>query len=158
VGDEGGTGRRGRAERLFGAPAERTTPRAPGPARPAAPRAVRRAALVVGVEAAALAAVAVALVVLTLTSTYGSLRLAVGTVLFALLGAALLAAVARGLWQVSAWARGPAVVLQLLLAVVGWSLAFPSGRPAVGVPVLVLVAAELFLLATPEARLAFDRR
>ena len=63
-----------------------------------------------------------------------------------------------GLWRVSSWARGPVVVLQLLLAVIGYSLAFQAERPLLGVPVLALVALEFYLLATPEARLAFLER
>ena len=34
----------------------------------------------------------------------------------------------------------------------------PADRPLIGVPVLAVVAVELYLLATPEARLAYLQR
>jgi hypothetical protein len=119
---------------------------------------VRRAALVVAVEAAALGAVALVLLALTLTGDPDSVGRALATVVYVSLAAALLAGAAVGLWRVSGWARGPVVVLQLLLAVIGYSLAFQAERPLLGVPVLALVAVEFYLLATPEARLAFLER
>jgi hypothetical protein len=122
------------------------------------PGAVRRAALVVALEAAALGAVAVVLLVLTFTGDPASTGRALATVVYVSLAGALLAGAAVGLWRVSGWARGPVVVLQLLLAVIGYSLAFQAERPLLGVPVLALVAVEFYLLATPEARLAFLER
>ena len=119
---------------------------------------MRRAALVVAVEAAALGAVAVVLLVLTVTSDPDSVGRALATVVYVGLAAAFLAGAAVGLWRVSGWSRGPVVVLQLLLAVIGYSLAFQAERPLLGVPVLALVALEFYLLATPEARLAFLER
>jgi hypothetical protein len=144
-------------ERLLGAPAEPSA-RPARAQRVAAPRAVRHAALVVGVEAGGLAAVAVVELVLVFTSTALSLSNALAQVVLVLIGAAALAAAGVGLWRVSGWARGPVVVLQLLLGLLGYNLAFTGDRPLLGVPVLVLVAAELYLLATPEARLAFAAR
>jgi hypothetical protein len=119
---------------------------------------VRRAALVVAVQSGAVAAVALVLLWLTVTSSPASVGRALAEVVYVGLGAALLAAAAVGLWRVSAWARGPVVVMQVLLAVVGYTLAFEAGRPLLGVPVLALVAVELYLLFTPEARLAFLER
>ena len=72
--------------------------------------------------------------------------------------ATLLGAAAVGLWRLSPWSRGPVVFLQLLLGLFGWYSAFEWGGAWVGVPLLVLVATELYLLATPEARLAFMDR
>ena len=122
------------------------------------PGAVRRAALVVAVEAAALTAVALVLLWLTLTSDPDSVGRALAEVVYVGLGAALLGAAAVGLWRLSAWARGPVVVLQVLLGLLGYTLAFEADLPIVGVPVLALVAVELYLLLTPEARLAFSNR
>jgi hypothetical protein len=48
------------------------------------------------------------------------------------------------------------VVLQILLGLFALQAAFPFGRPEFGVPVLVLVVLTLYLLATPEARLAYS--
>jgi hypothetical protein len=119
---------------------------------------VRRAAVVVGVEAAAIAFGALVVLYLTLTSTAVSVAGAVAQVVLELGGATVLALCAVGLWRVSAWARGPVIVLQLLLAALAYTTAFQAHQPLVGVPVLLLVATELYLLATPEARLAFFER
>ncbi|MBB3085986.1 hypothetical protein [Geodermatophilus sabuli] len=145
------------AERLLGGAAE---PAAPRPARPRteAPVAVRRAALVVAVEAAALGVVALVLLYLTITSTPDSMGRALAEVVYVGFFAVLLAAATVGLWRVSGWARGPVIVLQVLLGLFGYFSAFEWGGPLVGVPLLVLVALELWLLATPEARLAFADR
>jgi hypothetical protein len=118
---------------------------------------VRWAALVVAVEAAACAVAAVVLAWLTVTSTPSSVRGAVAEIVVALLGAAGLAVCAVGLWRVSPWARGPVVAFQLILAALGYTAAFQYGAPQFGVPALALVAVELYLLATPESRLAFSR-
>ncbi|WP_448609906.1 hypothetical protein [Geodermatophilus sp. URMC 60] len=148
---------RRRAERLLGGAAEPPAPR-PGRERPTTPPAVRRAALVAGVEAAALAAVALWLLVLTFTSTADSVGRAVAEVVYVGFFAVLLGAGAVGLWRVSPWSRGPVVFLQLLLGLFGYYSAFEWGGEWVGVPLLALVATELYLLATPEARLAFEDR
>jgi hypothetical protein len=148
--------RRSRAEGLLGSAATPSAPR-PERSRPDAPPAVRRAALVVAVEAAAATALAVVLLFLTLTGSPDSVGRALAEVVYVGLGAALLAAAAVGLWRVSAWARGPVIVMQLLLGVMGYTAAFQADRPLLGVPVLAAVALELYLLATPEARLAFFR-
>ena len=148
---------RGRAERLFGGAAE-AAPARPDRQRPQAPPAVRRAALVVGVEAAALAAVALWLLVLTVTSTPDSVGRALAEVVYVSFFAVLLGAAAVGLWRLSPWSRGPVVFLQLLLGLFGYYSAFEWGGAWVGIPALVLVATELYLLATPEARLAFLER
>ena len=156
---EAGGGRsRRRAERLFGAPAEGGT--APRPARPAgeAPRSLRWAAVVVGVEAAAAVAAAATMAVLAAAGQVTSTGDAVGIVVFALLAAGVLGACARGLWRVAGWARGPVVALQLLLALLGYTAAFTAEAPAIGVPMLAAAAVTLYLLATPESRLAYIDR
>ena len=112
----------------------------------------------VAVEAAAAAVLALLLLFLTLTSSPDSVGRALAEVVYVGLAAALLAVCAVGLWRVSGWARGPVVVLQLLLGVIGYTMAFQADRPLWGVPLLAVVAVELYLLATPEARLAFFQR
>lgn len=148
---------RRRAERLFGAPAEPSAPRS-RPVRPEAPRSLRWAAVVVGLEAALIGVGALALLWLTVTSTADDLGRALAEVVMVAAGAAVLAVASVGLWRVSPWARGPVIVLQLLLAALAYTTAFEADQPLIGVPVLVLVATELYLLATPEARLAYLER
>jgi hypothetical protein len=144
-------------DRLFGPTAEPSAPR-PARTRPDVPRSLRWAAAVVGLEAALLAVGALVLLYLTLTSTADSLSRALAEVVLVGGGAAVLALAATGLWRVASWARGPVIVLQLLLAALAYTTAFEAGQPAIGLPVLVLVATELYLLATPEARLAYFER
>lgn len=151
-----GAQRRSRADRLLGGaadPAARTRRTERGEV----PAAVRRAALVVALEAALLLGGALVLLYLTLTSTtLGSGNAVALAVLVGATGAAM-AAAAVGLWRMSAWARGPVVALNLIVAAIGLS-ALTADRPEIGVPVLVVVAVVLYLLATPEARLAFYER
>jgi hypothetical protein len=148
---------RRRAARLFGEAAEPSAPK-PVRAAPEAPRSLRAAAMVVGLEAALIAAGALVLLWLTLTSTPDSLPRAIAEVVAIGAGAAVLGFAALGLSRVAAWARGPVIVLQLILAALGYTTAFDAERPAIGIPVLVLVAAVLYLLATPESRLAYLER
>lgn len=148
---------RRRAARLFGEAAEPGVPK-PVRASPAAPRSLRAAAAVVGLEAALIAVGALVLLWLTFTSTPDSVPRAIAEVVAIGAGAAVLGAAALGLSRVASWARGPVVVLQLILAALGYTTAFEAERPQIGVPVLVLVAAVLYLLATPESRLAYLQR
>lgn len=76
---------------------------------------------------------------------------------FALGGAAILASLALGVMRLAAAARTPLVVLELLALPVGYSLAFPSGRPGLGAPVLLTALAVLYLLFTPGARAQLQR-
>jgi hypothetical protein len=148
---------RRRAERLFGAPAEPSAPR-PAPVRPEAPRSLRWAAVVVGVEAAVAALGTVAWLWLTLTSTPDSVARALAEVVILALVAAGLGAAAVGLSRVSGWARGPVIAAQIFFGLSGFVAAFEAERPLIGVPILLVVATELYLLATPEARLAYLER
>jgi hypothetical protein len=157
VAQQDGGGARRRAERLFGAPAVGAAPRRQRPAGEA-PRTLRWAAVVVVVEAVAAVAAAVVTAVLTAAGRVASTPNAVGIVVFALLAAGVLGGCARGLWRVAPWARGPVVALQLLLALLGYTAAFTAQAPAVGVPMLAAAAVTLYLLATPESRLAYADR
>ena len=107
------------------------------------------------VEALLVAGLALFLLWLTLTGDPESVGRALAEVVYVGLGAAALAACTWGLWRAAPWARAPVVVLQVLLGLLGYTTAFGGGRPLLGVPVLVLVAVTIYLLATPEARLAY---
>jgi hypothetical protein len=61
------------------------------------------------------------------------------------------AAVGRALWRRRAWARAPAIVLQLLLAALGYVM-IGGGAPALGVPVLVVALFGAGLLLAPASR------
>jgi hypothetical protein len=49
------------------------------------------------------------------------------------------------------------VAVQLLLGALGFTAAFSYEHPEVGIPMLAPVAVVVYLLVTPEARLAFFR-
>jgi hypothetical protein len=142
------------ADRLFGAvtPAPEARPQQP---RPEAPPSVRQAAAVVAVEAVGFVALAAVLLWLTLTGEPESAARALAEVVLVGLVAALLWTAAAGLRHLAGWARGPVIALQILFAASGFVAAFQAGRPEIGIPVLALAAAVLYLLLTPEARLAF---
>ncbi|WP_249933071.1 hypothetical protein [Blastococcus sp. CCUG 61487] len=145
---------RGLADRLFGAAAPAPAPRVPAP-RPVAPTSVRRAAAVVALEAGGLAGLAVLLLWLTVDGEADSTSRALAEVVLAVLAAAFLGAGAAGLRRLAGWARGPVIAVQILVGVSGFIAAFQAGRPDIGVPLLVLAGAVLYLLMTPEARLAY---
>ena len=141
------------ADRLFGAVTPAPEARPPQP-RPEAPRSVRQAAVVVAVEAAVFVVLAVVLLWLTLTGDPESVPRALAEVVIVGGVAALLGIAAMGLRRLAGWARGPVIALQILFAASGF-VAFQAGRPEFGVPALVLAAATIYLLMTPEARLAY---
>ncbi len=142
------------ADRLFGAVTPEPEPR-PRPEPSAAPRSVRQAAALVAVEAAGFVLLALVLLWLTLTGDAQSVPRALAEVVLAGLAAGVLFAGSSGLRRLAGWARGPVIALQVFFAASGFVAAFQAGRPEIGVPVLVLVAAVLYLLMTPEARLAY---
>ena len=116
--------------------------------------AVTRAALLVGVEGAALVVLGTGYAV---AGVVGDPFDRTATLLeggFAALAGLLLLVVARGLLDVRGWARSPAVVLQLLALPVGLGLV-QGGVLLAAVPVLGLAVGVLYQLATHEARLAF---
>ena len=116
------------------------------------PRQVRTAGLLVGLEGLAGVAFAVVLVVRA-----NAADLPVGAVLgeaayFALISAALLF-VAFGLLTGRRWARTPALVTQLLLLPVVYSLLGPSRQTVAGVVSgAVVIAAFLLLISEPARR------
>lgn len=110
-------------------------------------------ALVLG-EGAALAALGVGYAV---SGLLGHPEDRLGTVLaglLALLCGAVLVAAGRALRAGSSWPWSPTVLAQLLTAVVAVGL-LQGGVWQVGVPLLLLAAGVLYLLATPEARAVY---
>lgn len=121
---------------------------------PPGPPALRRAGLLVVAQAAALALLGAGYAV---SGVLGRPENRLATVLAGglavLVGGALLP-VGRGLGRGRGWALSPTIVVQLLLGVVGVGL-FQGDVLAVAVPVLLVVAGVLYLLATPESRQVF---
>lgn len=122
------------------------------------PRPVRLAAAVVVAEGVALLVLAVVEAVSTIVSDAASVSLALVTAAFAAAAGALLLWLARGLVELRRAARTPVVVLQLIALPIGWNLIGSSGRPELGLPVLLLAVAVLVLLfGTEDARAALRR-
>ncbi len=116
--------------------------------------AVTRAAVLVGVEGAALTVLGLGYGVAGVVGEPFDRAATLLEAGFAVLAGVLVLLVARGLDQVRGWSRSPAVVLQLLAVPVGVGLVQGQVWYA-AVPVLGLAGAVLYCLATPEARLAF---
>jgi hypothetical protein len=114
--------------------------------------------MIVGVQAAAVALGALAWLWLTLTGNPESVGRALAEVAILVLVAVGLGTAAVALARVSPWARGPVVAAQIFFGLSGFVAAFEAARPLIGIPILVVVAAELYLLATPESRLAYVER
>ncbi|MGE3285140.1 MAG: hypothetical protein AB7J32_03420 [Pseudonocardia sp.] len=112
---------------------------------------VRCAGWLVAVEALAALVVAVVLAVRGVP-TAASIGLVLGQASFFLLVAGALAAVARALVAGGHWARTPAIVTQLLLLPVVYSLIGPSREPLLGIVAGLLVASCFLLLIGEAAR------
>jgi len=119
------------------------------------PRAVRLAGLLAVVEGAGVLLAAAALGVATALEPPESYGRALFGAFILLAAGLLLLRIGLGIARVERWARAPVVVAQILLVPVGYTLAVTAQLPLYGVPILALVAAEVCLLLTPEARLAF---
>ncbi len=116
-----------------------------------APRTVRVAGLLVGVEGLAALAFTVAVVVRTFTVTGQRLPL-VGEAGFFLIMAAAVLGVAAGMILGHRWARTPSAVLQLLLIAVAWYAIGPSKLVVPAIITVAVCVATLVLLFTAPAR------
>ncbi len=124
----------------------------PAPDRGPPPAPVRAAGVLVGLQALAAAVFTGALAVRAASSPAG-----IGPVLggstFCLLVAAALGAVAWGLLTGRRWARTPALVTQLLLLPVVYSLIGPSRQIVLGLAAGAVVFAAFMLLLDERSRL-----
>ena len=112
---------------------------------------VRAAGALVGLETLAAAAFAVVLA-LRATATQLGTGAVVGEAVFFLLVAIALGAVAAGLVTGRRWARTPAIVTQLLLLPVVYSLIGPSQQLVLGLVAGAVVAAAFMLLISERSR------
>lgn len=108
-------------------------------------------------EAAALALLTGYLVVEDFTAEATDLGVALALTGFAALSAVGVAALARALWRRSAGARGPAVVVQLMLLLFGYYLS-QAGLWWLGGPLLVLGLATGVLVLAPATTRALGLR
>lgn len=115
------------------------------------PGVVRRITLLVAVEALALVVIGLGYAVVSGTGTPENLLAAELAAAFAVAVGLLMGAMARAVDGGRSWPRSPLVVLNMIALPVGAGLI--QGKVyAAGIPVLLLAAAVLYLLATPDAR------
>ncbi|GAA1831046.1 hypothetical protein GCM10009682_57130 [Luedemannella flava] len=100
-----------------------------------------------------LAAVTALTVWSDLTADAGSLQAALTVTAYALVITTIFAVLTRALSRRRAWARSPAIVLELLLVPIGWYMV-SGGAPWLGVPVLLVGFVGAGLLLAPATRAA----
>jgi hypothetical protein len=120
--------------------------------RSAAPRSVQLAGVLVGLQGLAGVVFAVAVLVHAITSAGRSASAEYAEVVFFLVLAAGVLAVAAGLLRGQPWTRTPAALLQILLLGVTWYVLGPSGQVLAGILVAVFCLVTLVLLFTTRAR------
>jgi peptidoglycan/LPS O-acetylase OafA/YrhL len=125
------------------------TPPDPASAEPL-PATLRWAVWLLSAQATATALVTGYLIVQDVTATPTDRTVAVGVTLFAALGALVLGAVARALSRRRAGARGPAVVLQLMLLVLGYYMV-QGGLVWLGVLLLAVGLCTGVLIVSPAS-------
>ena len=121
------------------------------------PASLRLAVVLLLVEALGLGFVAVIFAYGGLTQPVTSPGSAVSVVVFPALLAGFLGLLGVQLVRCRAWARGPAVALELLLIPIGYAMA-SGGAPWLGVPGMVAGLACTALLLTPATRGALGIR
>jgi hypothetical protein len=104
-------------------------------------------------QAAALAVLTVILVYLNVTAQWTTAQMALSTTGYAALMTAAFWFVAISLGRRKRWARGPAIVIEMLQVPIGYTM-LTNGLPLVGAPVLVLGLAGAVLLLAPATRRA----
>jgi hypothetical protein len=107
-------------------------------------------------EAVALLALLAFLLYQDLTGAAETAQGAVAVTLYTAIFVVILGGLARALHRRRRWARGPAIVLQMLLIPIGYTMAV-SGLPALGIPVMVIGLAGAGILLAPATREAVGR-
>jgi hypothetical protein len=102
-------------------------------------------------QAAGLALLTLFLVYLDLTAKSATAAMALSTTAYVALMTAAFAFVGVSLARRKRWARGPAIVIELLQVPIGYTM-LTNGLPAVGAPVLILGLLGAGLLLAPATR------
>jgi len=123
---------------------------------PREPATLRFAVWMLAGEAVALLPVLVFLLYEDLTGAADTPQGAVAVTLYAATFVVVLGGLAWALHRRRGWARGPGIVVQLLLIPIGYTMA-TSGLPALGVPVIVIGLVGAGALLAPATRQAVGR-
>ena len=116
-------------------------------------RTLRWAVVLLAVEAAAIGVLAVYVGWQAATAKSASTATAIATPLITALFAFVLGMLSYSLWALRAWARGPAIVLEILLIPIGYTMV-TGGLTWVGVPIMVIGVLGAGLLIAPSTRTA----
>src|SRR6185369_5014731 len=127
------------------------------PAGAPVPATLRWAVVLLGVQVIGLVGVVAVLIYADVRSTATSTAGATGLTVSAAVFAALMALFVWALAGRRAWARSPAIVLDLLLVPVAFSL-ITSDLAVIGIPVLLLAGGTVALLMAPSTRAALGAR
>jgi hypothetical protein len=117
------------------------------------PSMLRWAVRLLWLEAVVLGLVTVLLCYLAATHPTFGFDSAAATIGFTLFLGLLFALLARSLARRKAWARSPAIVLEMLLVPIGWSMVY-GGVIYLGAPVMAAGLAGSVLLLAPSSRTA----
>lgn len=123
----------------------------------ALPPLLRWAVWLLGAQAAGLFAVVVFLLVADLSATGPSLRGGILVTSYAAIMVIVLGGLSWALLRRRGWARGPAIVLELLLLPVGYYMA-TGGVPLLGIPIMAIGLATAIALLAPSTREALGAR
>jgi len=121
------------------------------------PTTLRWAAWLLAAESVVLFAVVAFLVYEDLTAPARSARGALLVTLYATVLAGVLALLGWSLWRRRRWARGPAIVLQMLMLPVGYYM-ITGGVAWLGLPVMAVGLAGAAALLAPATRAALGIR
>lgn len=119
---------------------------------------LRWAVRVLAVEAVALTGLAIYVAWATLARSTTSKQGAGALLALIVIGVLIVAGLSRALSNLKTWARGPAIVLELLLLPIGYTM-ISGGLAYVGIPVMLvgLVGAGLLLAPATRTALGLDR-
>jgi hypothetical protein len=105
------------------------------------------------VEALALVGLAIYVAWATLAKSTESKEGAGAVLALIIIGVLIFAGLSRALSNLKTWARGPAIVLELLLLPIGYTM-ISGGLPYVGIPVMLVGLFGSGLLLAPATRTA----
>lgn len=119
---------------------------------------LRWAVRVLAVEAVALTGLAIYVAWATLARSTTSKQGAGALLALIVIGMLIVAGLSRALSNLKTWARGPAIVLELLLLPIGYTM-ISGGLAYVGIPVMLVgvVGAGLLLAPATRTALGLDR-
>jgi hypothetical protein len=123
---------------------------------PREPATLRWAVWMLAGEAVVLLAVLVFLLYQDISGAADTAQGAAAVTLYTATFVVILGGLAWALHRRRRWARGPAIVVQMLLIPIGYTMA-TSGLPAVGVPVIVIGLVGAGTLLAPSTRQAVGR-